>query len=231
MLTTETLTDQELETLLAQVNTSVPSGARNYALLLLMAQTGLRCAEALGLKKSDIKQVTIEGGKASAVVLPEKASKGGKGGRIVLLAPQVVAAIQLWLKHREGLGIEGGLLFCTITQGNRQAGFATDGELKLGQPVDTRYVRDLVKRLAQKAGIDRRVHPHMLRHTALTNLYNGTKDLRLTQIVAGHTTSRMTERYTHKTLNEQAEAFGVEVEEERQYGSLTAKNANDAKND
>ena len=210
---TDTLTDQELEALLSQVNTRTPSGSRNYALLLLMAQTGLRCAEALGLKTSDIKQVAIEGGKAWAVVLPAKASKGGKGARIVLLAPQVVAAIELWRRHRDDLGIESAPLFCTITQGNRQAGFSGDGKLELGQAMDTRYIRDLVKRLAQKAGIARRVHPHMLRHTALTNLYNGTKDLRLTQIVAGHTTSRMTERYTHKTLDEQAAAFGVEAEQ------------------
>jgi site-specific recombinase XerD len=73
-------------------------------------------------------------------------------------------------------------------------------------------VRALVARLARKAGIDKRVHPHMLRHTALTALYDRTRDLRLVQHVAGHTTSRMTERYTHVHPMALARAMGA-VEE------------------
>ena len=67
----------------------------------------------------------------------------------------------------------------------------------------------MVARLAKKAGIERRVHPHMLRHTALTALYDKTQDLRMVQDVAGHTTSRMTERYTHVHPVAVAEAMGA----------------------
>ena len=71
-----------------------------------------------------------------------------------------------------------------------------------------------VARLAKKAGISRRVHPHMLRHTALTDLYDRTHDLRMTQQVAGHSSSRMTERYTHVRPVDVARAMGAIVEEE-----------------
>jgi integrase/recombinase XerC len=67
----------------------------------------------------------------------------------------------------------------------------------------------MVAKLAERAGIQRRVHPHMLRHTALTNLYDRTQDLRMVQEVAGHTTSRMTERYTHVHPLAVAEAMGA----------------------
>jgi integrase/recombinase XerD len=97
-----------------------------------------------------------------------------------------------------------------VSKGKRQAGFATgDGELVPGAALDSRYVRQLVARLAKEAGIDRRVHPHMLRHTALTALYDKTQDLRMVQTVAGHTTSRMTERYTHVHPVAVAKAMGA----------------------
>lgn len=77
------------------------------------------------------------------------------------------------------------------------------------EALDTPHARELVRPLAMKAGIGRRVHPHMLRHTALTALYDKTRDLRMVQQVAGHTTSRMTERYTHVHPVAIAEAMGV----------------------
>lgn len=56
-----------------------------------------------------------------------------------------------------------------------------------GEVDRSRYVRELVKRLAAKAVTERRVHPHMLRRTALTALYDKTRDLRMVQQIAGHT--------------------------------------------
>ena len=53
---TSTLDDHELEALLDQINTRTPTGARNYALLQLMAQTGVRCGEALQAEPADIRQ-------------------------------------------------------------------------------------------------------------------------------------------------------------------------------
>lgn len=211
---TPVLTNDELERLLAQCNTRTPSGARNYALLQLMAQTGIRCGEALNVTAGDVRQETwqTDGGPARVWVLrlPQRATKGSQARQGLPLAAATRAALEAWQTQREALGISGGPLFCTISRGARQAGFSQgDGELVPGKALDSRYVRDLVKRLARAAGIEQDVHPHMLRHTALTNLYDKTRDLRLVQDVAGHTTSRMTERYTHVHPVAVAEAMGA----------------------
>ncbi len=55
----------------------------------------------------------------------------------------------------------------------------------------------MVKRRADKAGIPKDVHPHMLRHTFATEFYRQTKDIRLTQKMLGHADLSTTMIYTH----------------------------------
>lgn len=205
------LEPEELKALLAGIDTRTPSGARNYALLLLMAKTGVRCGEALQVKAADVRQETYEDGqRVWTLRLPRRTTKGKKTRDPIPLAPEVRVALENWQAKRKALGIEGGPLFCTISKGQAAGNFAPAGaELTPGEPVDSRYVRDLVRRLGEKAGIARRVHPHMLRHTCLTGLYDTTKDLRLVQNVAGHSDSRMTERYTHVHPVAVAKAMGA----------------------
>lgn len=211
---TEVLEQSELEAILNQVNTRTPSGARNFALLQLMAQTAIRCGEALQVTAADIRQeewgTNGDRVKMTVLRLPRRATKGKQERQGIPLTAATRQALEVWQQQRAALGLKGGPLFCTISEGKRAANFAGgDGELTPGKALDGRYVRDLVKRLALKAGISRRVHPHMLRHTALTALYDTTKDLLLVQTVAGHTTSRMTERYTHVHPLAVAEAMGA----------------------
>lgn len=211
---TPTLTAEELDALLSQCNTKTPTGARNYALLQLMAQTGIRCGEALQVTAAMIGEETWGDNGNSVRVwclkLPSRATKGNKPRQPLPLTAATRAALAAWQAHRDALGIKGGPLFCTVSTGTRKARFSEgDGELRAGEPLDSRYVRDLVKRLAAKAGIGRDVHPHMLRHTALTNLYDKTQDLRLVQEVAGHSNSRTTERYTHVHPVAVARAMGA----------------------
>jgi len=225
---TEVLEPEELEALLAQINTRAPTGARNYALLQLMSQTGIRCGEALQVTVGDIRQETWAGQEGAVRVwvlrLPRKATKGQRPRQGIPLASATRQALDSWREKRAALGIRGGPLFCTISQGVRAHPKAT-GEgfrpplppgremeatrLRPGRALNDRYVRELVARLAEKAGIERRVHPHMLRHTALTALYDRTQNLRLVQQVAGHASSRMTERYTHVHPLALAEAMGA----------------------
>lgn len=219
MVETEVLEPEELEAIFAQVNTDAPTGARNYALLQLMVQTGIRCGEALQVRAEDIRPevwgTNGDRAKVWALRLPQRATKGNLPRQALPLTAATRQALQVWQDRREALGIGDGPLFCTVSAGKRQAGFSWgEGELVPGKALDSRYVRDLVKRLAAKAGISRRVHPHMLRHTALTALYDKTHDLRMVQTVAGHTTSRMTERYTHVHPLAVAEAMGALEPEE-----------------
>jgi len=55
----------------------------------------------------------------------------------------------------------------------------------------------MLKRLAAKAGIEKNVHPHTLRHTFATDLYRETTNIRLTQKALGHSNLATTQIYTH----------------------------------
>jgi integrase len=213
MQETDVLEAEELEALLAQVNTRCPTGARNYALLQLMAQAGLRCGEALAVRADWMRwerwQRNGDGGRVFVLRVPRDATKGKRPRAGIPLTAATRTAIEHWREKRAALGIRNGPLFCTISRGRRRAGFAKRARLSPGRSLNGRYVRELVARLARKAGIGRRVHPHMLRHTALTALYDERRDLRMVQEIAGHTTSRMTERYTHVHPVELADAMGA----------------------
>jgi len=66
-----------------------------------------------------------------------------------------------------------------------------------GDPVSHRYVQKMVKKYGEKAGIEKGVHPHMLRHTFATDLYSETGKIRLVQKALGHADLSTTMIYTH----------------------------------
>ena len=88
------------------------------------------------------------------------------------------------------MDLGNGPVFCTVSRGHRAAGFATDGTLTPGTPLNPRYVLALVTRVAAKAGIERRITPHTLRHTFATHLLRRTGNLELTRKALRH--SRIT---------------------------------------
>jgi site-specific recombinase XerD len=66
-----------------------------------------------------------------------------------------------------------------------------------GRPANSTCIRNRLKNLAEKAGVTRRVTPHMLRHTAATTLMEGGVDIRFVQRLLGHQTIATTQLYTH----------------------------------
>ena len=84
---------------------------------------------------------------------------------------------------------------------DRQAvGFA-DGSAHIfttlqGKPVSGRYVQQMVKRCALKAGIEKGIHPHTLRHTFATDLYRETTNIRITQKALDHANLATSQIYT-----------------------------------
>jgi site-specific recombinase XerD len=66
-----------------------------------------------------------------------------------------------------------------------------------GRPASSTCIRNRLKTLAEKAGVTRRVTPHMLRHTAATTLMEGGVDIRFVQRLLGHQTIATTQLYTH----------------------------------
>lgn len=173
----EVLSPEELDKLLGQPSTRYPTGKRNLALMAVMSDAGLRVSEALNLEPRDINFNT---GK-----LKVRQGKGGKD-RILWLGERTQEWLQEWLDVRPAVK---GKLFTTLK----------------GEPLQARYVRNMVKRYAVKAGLDKDVHPHTLRHTFGTDLYRDTKNIRLVQKMLGHADLSSTMIYTH-IIDDDAEA-------------------------
>jgi integrase/recombinase XerD len=175
------LNEDEQEALLHQPNPNRRNGLRSLCLLRLMLNTGLRAAEVLNLKVSDI---DWQGGK---IMVREGK---GKKDRTLWIGEADLKLLKKWLKYQAKLP---GSAFLFTTRD--------------GQRIMDRYLRCMVKRLAQQAGIDKDVHPHMLRHTFATDLLRKTKNLRLAQKALGHAQITSTQIYTHIVDDELEEAL------------------------
>jgi len=169
----EVLTTEEQAALLRQPNPRYPTGERNRLLLSLMLNTGLRLSEATGLRWRDLDLNTGR--------LMVRQGKGAKD-RTLRVSAENLRRLQRW-RERQAKKIAGvpAHIFTTLK----------------GTPVSDRYVQDMVKRYAVNTGIEKDVHPHMLRHTFATDLFRQTTNIRLTQKALGHANLATTQIYTH----------------------------------
>lgn len=150
------------------------TGVRNHALLVVLWRAGLRCAEALALRPSD-----IDFGAGTIRVRFGK----GRRNRCVGIDDSALAVIGLWLDARQAAGVTGEVLFCTVQKGH------------VGYPMSPRYVRALVARLAVRAGVGHRVHPHGLRHTMAVELRREGWPIPEISRQLGHTSIATTQTY------------------------------------
>jgi site-specific recombinase XerD len=186
----EVLTEEELAALVRQANRRSPTGVRNLAMLLCMGRCGLRVGEVVALQTKDISDHTLHVWRG----------KGAKD-RTVPLDPQTAQALEAWREVRKKRGIRTRALFTTIT--DRTEGTATiagrevDARTRAGKRVSPVYVRQMVKRYGERAGLEKDVHPHTLRHTAATTWLRQGFNLREVQKLLGHSSPATTEVYTH----------------------------------
>ncbi len=143
----EPLTQGEVTDLLSTF-TRCPSGRRNKALVTLLWRAGLRIAEALALK---VKDVDLDS--ATVTVLRGKGSNGVKKRRVVGLDLVALQALELWIPIALEYSTGDKWLFPLITKG-------TDG-----RAMSAASARLMLREKRVKAGIDKRVVPHGLRHT------------------------------------------------------------------
>lgn len=148
---------------------------RNRALIALYWRTGLRCAEALDLYPKD---VDLDNGRVAVLH-----GKGDKR-RVVAIDPAGAELVRAWEIERSELGFDGTRpYFCVITGPTA------------GQHVNAPYVRELVKILARRAGITKRVHVHGLRHTYASHLLDSGVPIHFIRRMLGHCSLAVTERY------------------------------------
>ena len=170
------LSAEEQAALLAMPNQKVPTGLRNYAMLCIYLNLGLRVSEALNLKVDDLDWIS---GKVDV-----RAGKGNRD-RVLWLTDRDLDTLKRWCAVRP---CDSSHLFCTLAGGR----------------MNDRYVREFVKRYALKAGIKKGVHPHTLRHSFATDLLRDAKNIRLVQKALGHVSISTTMLYTH-IVDEQLE--------------------------
>lgn len=175
-LPAEPLTPGEVKGLITACSKRAITGVRNRALIVTLYRAGLRISEALALMPKDLDATS-----STIRVLHGK----GDHARVVGLDAGAWAILQLWLDRRAALGINGHCrVFCTLK----------------GTAMKPAYVRTLLPRLARKAGIEKRVHAHGLRHTHAYELANEGTPIHVIQAQLGHASVATTDRYI-KHLN------------------------------
>jgi site-specific recombinase XerD len=147
------------------------SGIRNRALIALLYRSGLRLSEALDLYPKD---VDFERGAIRVLN-----GKGGKS-RVSGVDSGALAILQRWVEVRANCGHNGGRpLFCTSS----------------GERVANAYIRRLLPVLGRRAGIDKRVHAHGLRHTHAAQLREEGLDIGVISKQLGHSAISTTATY------------------------------------
>jgi integrase len=175
----ELLTPEEFRRLLAACSATAPTGLRNRALLVTLYRAGLRLDEALALRPGDVDfdaGVILAGGRTTGQ--PREAG----------IDAAALAIVGHWLDARAGLGLgPASPLLCTLS----------------GGPIHPAYVRQLLPRLAEKAGIGKRVHAQGLRYTHAAELAAEGHPAELIQAQLGHESLASTDRYLRRTSSKE----------------------------
>lgn len=160
-------------------------GCRDYrdrAILEVMYSTGCRLSEISSMKERDIDWNT-----GSIVII----GKGNKE-RIVYLNSRAKFYLKHYIKEKRENEDDCEYLFTTTRRPWRQ--------------LQNKSIQDLIKKIAQKAGIDRNVHPHMLRHTMATLAMDSGIELGDLQQLLGHESANTTLRYISVNENRKRQA-------------------------
>jgi integrase/recombinase XerD len=171
----DTLSFDEIESMIGMIDLSKPEGGRNKAILETMYSCGLRVSEVVNLR---ISQLYLDVGFIRVT------GKGDKE-RLVPIGRSAIKYISIYRKSIRNM--------VEIQKGNEDILFLNKRGSKLSRVMIFYIIRDLAK----KANIDKVVSPHTFRHSFATHLIEGGADLRAVQEMLGHESITTTEIYTH----------------------------------
>ena len=173
----ETLTVEEMEALLATPDRDSPEGLRDGAMLELLYASGMRVSELVSL---DLEDIDLDQRFVRCF------GKGSKE-RLIPIHDEAVEAVRAYLTE----GRPG------VAKNNRsgRAVFLN----KRGERLTRQGFWLILKGLTVKAGLERRITPHTLRHSFATHLLRGGAPLRHVQELLGHASITTTQVYTHLT--------------------------------
>lgn len=170
----ESLSEKDVDLLLDAPEITEALGFRDKAMLELLYATGLRVSELIGLK---FDQVSFRQGFVRVM------GKGNKE-RLVPVGEQAME----WLEdYMQGARMD--------VLGERQSDYLF--VTKRGSGMTRQTFWHVIKRYAKKAGIKKHLSPHTLRHAFATHLLNHGADLRVVQLLLGHSDLSTTQIYTH----------------------------------
>ena len=174
----------EMERLLKAPDLSTPVGQRDRAIMELLYAAGIRVSELTNL---DIKQVNLNANEARVW------GKGSKE-RMVLMGKPAAEALTAYLSQGRPklMGKKSGSALFVNRYGKRLA---------------ERSVQKMLQKYAILAGIDKRIYPHLLRHTFATHLLDGGADLRVVQELLGHASLSSTQIYTHVSKSQAKKVY------------------------
>lgn len=170
----EVLSVEEIDKLLSVIDLSTIEGTRNYAIIETLYSCGLRVSELTGLRFSDLffeeGFIRVEG-------------KGSKQ-RFVPISDRAVQKISDWITYRKQLEIK---------KGSEDILFVSSRGRAISRVTIFHYVREY----AEAAAIDKKVSPHIFRHSFATHLLERGANIRVIQEMLGHEKITTTEIYTH----------------------------------
>ena len=164
----KTLSETEVEALLAAPDPATPLGLRDRAMLETLYATGLRVSELVALKTFEI---NLDAGVVRVM------GKGSKE-RLVPLGEEAVQWVSTWLKERKN---SSNALFPTAR----------------GSAMTRQAFWHLIRRYGARAIPGKKLSPHVLRHAFATHLINHGADLRVVQLLLGHADISTPQIYTH----------------------------------
>ncbi|HKM93578.1 MAG TPA: site-specific tyrosine recombinase XerD [Prolixibacteraceae bacterium] len=173
------LSTEEIDELIAAVDTDKPEGQRNKAILEILYSCGLRVSELVGVKISNLffdeGYIKVEGKSEKERLIPIS----------IRAAEEIDKYVETYRsKLKVGRGSED-ILFL-----NRR-----------GHKLSRVMIFTIIKALAERVGLDKKISPHTFRHSFATHLIEGGADLRVVQEMLGHESILTTEIYTHLDKN------------------------------
>ena len=170
----KSLTEAEVEALLAAPDTDDVVGFRDRTMLELLYATGLRVSELVGLSAAEI---NLRQGVVRVL------GKGAKE-RLVPLGEEAVSWLERYLRDVRAELLRGGTSTALFPS-------------RRGRAMTRQTFWHAIKRYARRAAIAKTLSPHTLRHSFATHLLNHGADLRVVQMLLGHSDLSTTQIYTH----------------------------------
>jgi len=170
------------------------TGRRNWTIIRLLAVSGLRAAEAAGLRFGNIERCNVDG--QAALVL----TFAGKGGRVreIPLVGDSAAPLLAWLDRHPTPGRPSDPVFPGLSKHGKP----------MAAPMTADAVHSMVRRAGLAAGVEG-IHPHRFRHTVATTLAENDVPLDVIMSLLGHSSPATTMRYITASRTRKARGLAL----------------------